>query len=327
MLQRILVPLDGSTSAESAVPVAARLARASGGSVILLHVTAPPISSGKFSTPQAYPIVGTDEELAEAAEHLKILAQSDTLRGVVTEVHTLVGAAAPAILRATQALHADLLVLSSHGQTGLLHWKPGSLAHKLVPHSPVPVLVLRDGGPVPTAEAGHPVRVLVPLDGSKLSESALLPAAQLVAALAPAAPRVLQLLRVVDIRPSYGKFRAAVDSYYDAEMRAQGKQEDEQYLRGVAKRFAAGELAAYNLAVNGAVEVGPDVAEAIVRVAEQASGAEPVSSQVIVMATHGHSGLHHWMRGSVTERVLQSTTLPLLVVHAAREIQRTEAGA
>jgi nucleotide-binding universal stress UspA family protein len=323
MFQRILVPLDGSTHAESAVPVAARLAQASGGSVILLHVTAPPVSSGKFSAPQAYPIVGTDEELAEAAEHLKILAQSDQLKGVTTEVQTLVGAAAPTILAATLALHADLMVLCSHGHSGLLRWRLGSVAHKLVPHSPVPVLVLRDGGPVPATAAGHPVRALVPLDGSPLSESALLPAAQLVAALAPAAPRVLQLLRVEDIRPSYGKFRSAVDSYYDAGVRAQAKQEDEQYLTAVAKRFAEGELATYNLAVNTTVEIDPDVAEAIVRVAEQTNGTEPSGSQVIVMATHGHGGLQHWMLGSVAERVLQSTTLPLLVVHAVRGTERT----
>ena len=323
MFQRILVPLDGSTRAESALPVAARLAQASGGSVILLHVTVPPVSSGKFSTPEAYAIIGTDEELAEATEHLKILAQSDTLKGVTTEVQTLVGAAAPTILAATQALHADLLVLNSHGHTGFRHWKLGSVAHKLVPHSPVPVLVLRDGGPVPTTAAGHPVRALVPLDGSPLSEAALLPAAQLVAALAPAAPRVLQLLRVEDMRPSYGKFRSAVDSYYDAQMRAQAKQEDEQYLRGVARRCAEGELARYNLAVNSTVEIDPDVAEAIVRVAEQTNGTEPSGAQVIAMATHGHGGLQHWVLGSVAERVLQSTKLPLLVVHAVRGLQRT----
>ena len=323
MFQRILVPLDGSTSAESAVPVAARLAQASGGSVILLYVTAPPISSGKLSEPRTYPIVGTDEERAVAAEHLKNLAQSDQMKGVTTEVQTLFGAVAPTILAATQALQADLLVLSSHGHPGFWHWKLGSVAHKLVPHSLVPVLVLRDGGPVPTTAAGHPVRALVPLNGSPLSEAALLPAAQLVAALAPAAPRVLQLLRVVAIPSSYGKFRRTVDATYDAEVRALAKQGDEQYLRGVARRCAEGELATYNLAVNSTVEIDPDVAEAIVRVAEQTNGTEPSGSQVIVMATHGHGGLQHWVLGSMAERVLQSTTLPLLVVHAAHGLQRT----
>ena len=317
MFQRILVPLDGSTRAEGAIPIAARLAQASGGSVILLHVAVPPVSSGKFSPPQEYPQEGTDEELAEANEHLKILAQAGALSGITTEVHTLVGAVAPTILAATQTLHADLIVMWSHGQSGVQRWRLGSVAHKLVPHSPVPVLVLRDEGTVPAAAVGQPLRALVPLDGSALSESALLPAAQLVTALAPSAPRGMQLLRVVDVSPSYGKFRSAVDSYFDAQMRAEVKREDEQYLQAVAARFSEGELATSQLAVTTTVAIDPDVAQAIVQVAEGAGGA-----QLIVMATHGRGGLQHWVMGSVAERVLHTTSLPLLVVHAARGAQQ-----
>jgi nucleotide-binding universal stress UspA family protein len=327
MFQRILVPLDGSTRAESAVPIAARLAQASGGSVILMQVAEPPVSSGKFSAPEAYPKVGTDEELAEATEYLKILAQSSALSGIATEVHALVGAVAPTILAATQSLHADLVVLCSHGYTGFKRWRLGSIAHKLVPHSPVPVLILREGGPDPTAVADHPLRALVPLDGSPLSELALLPAAQLVAALTPAAPGVLQLLRVVDIQPSYGKFRGIVDTSYDTEVRAEVKREDEQYLQAVARRFAEGELAKYNLAVHTTVLINPDVAEAIVEAAEQAEGPEHSGAQLIVMATHGRGGLQHWVLGSVAERVLHATKLPLLIVHAARGAHGTHKGA
>jgi len=145
MFQRILVPLDGSTRAESAVPVAARLAQASGGSVILLYVAAPPVSPGKFSVSEEYPKAGTYEELVQATEYLKTLAQTSALSGITTEIQALVGAVAPEILSATQSLHADLIVMWSHGDTGFKRWALGSVAHKLVPHSPVPVLVLRDG--------------------------------------------------------------------------------------------------------------------------------------------------------------------------------------
>jgi len=320
MFQRILVPLDGSTRAESAIPVAARLAQASSGSVILLQIVAPPVSPGKFRVPEAYPIVGTDLELAEANEYLKKIAQTSTLGGITTELHALVGPVAPEIISATQSLHADLIVMWSHGDTGFKRWTLGSVAHKLVPHSPVPVLVLRDGGPVPAASAEHPLRTLVPLDGSPLSESALEPAAQLVVALAPTPQRSLQLIRVVDIPSSYGKFRSMADSYFDTEMRTEAKHEDEQYLDAVVKRFAEGELAQYKIAVTATVAVDPDVAEAIVQTAEQAG---EVGSAVIVMATHGNGGLHNWMLGSVADRVLHSTKLPLMIVHAARAAQNT----
>ena len=323
MYQRILVPLDGSTRAESAIPVAARLAQASSGSVILLQVVAPPVSPGKFNVAEVYPIMGTDEELAQANEYLKTLAQTSPLSGITTEVQALVGAVAPKILSATQALHADLIVMWSHGDTGFKRWALGSVAHKLVPHSPVPVLILRDGGPVPAASAEHPVRMLVPLDGSPLSESALEPAVQLVAALAPSTQRALQLLRVVDIPSSYGRFRTKADSYFDTQMRAEVKREDEQYLDAVAKRFAEGELAQYHLAVTTRVAIDPDVAEAIVQTAEQAEGTGGFGSGVIVMATHGRGGLERWVLGSIAERVLHSTKLPLLIVHAARAVQET----
>jgi nucleotide-binding universal stress UspA family protein len=318
MFHRILVPLDGSTRAESAIPTAARLVQASGGSVVLLQVVEPPVSSGKFSAPEAYPKVGTDEELAEATEYLKNLAQSGDLSGITTEVQTLAGAVVPTIIAATQSLHADLIVLSSHGYTGFKRWTLGSVAHKLVPHSPVPVLLLREGGPVPATTADQPAFAEVPLDGSLLSESALEPAAQLLAALAPSAQRALQLLRVVNIPSSYGKFRSMTDSYFDAQMRTEEKQEDQAYLDAVAKRFAEGELAKYHLAVTTTVAIDPDVARAIVQAAEQVEGMVPSGSHLIVMATHGRGGLQHWALGSVAERVLHSTRLPLLVVHAAR---------
>lgn len=310
MFQRILVPLDGSPRAERAIPAAARIARAFGGSVILLSVVVPPVSSGKFSVPEAYPKVETDEELAEAAEYLKVLAGSAELGGITTEVHTLVGAVAPTIIAAAASLHADLLVLWSHGYTGFKRWRLGSVAEKVVRHAPSPVFVLRDDGLEPPAVVQQAVRALVALDGSPLSEAMLEPAASLTAGLAKTTSQqgALQLLRVVDIPPSYGKFRTQVDSYYDAQMRAEEKHEYEQYLEAVAERFSEGDLAKYHLTVTTTVATDPDVAEAIVQTAEQDK------VDFIAMATHGHGGLQHWALGSITERVLHATRVPLFIM-------------
>lgn len=126
MVQRILVPLDGSPDAERAIPVAARIARALGGSLILLHVVTPPASSGKFRVPEEYPRVDTDEELAEEAEYLKTLAESDKLSSIAVERYTPVGAVAPAILSATQTSYATLVVLCRHGSTGYRRWARGA---------------------------------------------------------------------------------------------------------------------------------------------------------------------------------------------------------
>jgi nucleotide-binding universal stress UspA family protein len=310
MFERILVPLDGSPVAERAIPAVVRIARAFGGSVIMLSVVAPPVSYGKFSSLEAYPKAGTDEELSLATQYLKTLAQSEHLGGITTEVHTLVGGAAQTIIAAARSLHADLIVLCSHGYTGFQHWMLGSVAEKVIRHAPIPVFVLREGGPQLATEAQQTVRALVALDGSSLSEAMLEPAASLTAGLAQATsqPGALQLIRVVDIPSSYGKFKSPVDSYYDAQVRTEAKHEYEQYLHTVTKRFAEGALEKYHLAVTTFVATDPDVAEAIVRTAEQGK------VDLIAMATHGRGGIQHWALGSITERVLHETKMPLFIV-------------
>ncbi len=310
MFERILVPLDGSSVAERAIPAAASIARAFGGSVILLSVVAPPVTPGKFSVPEEYPKASTEEERASATAYLRGIAQSDKLAGIATEVQTLVGATAPMILSATQSLHADLIVLCTHGYTGFKRWRLGSVAEKVIRHAQIPVFVLPERGSEPATAVQQAVHALVALDGSSLSEVMLEPAASLTAGLARAASQqgTLQLMRVVDIPSGYGKFRSTVDSFYDAQMRAEAKQEYEQYLETVAKRFSEGELAKYNLAVTTVVATDPDVAEAIVQTAEQ----EKVD--FTAMATHGRGGVQRWALGSITERVLHATMVPLFIM-------------
>jgi nucleotide-binding universal stress UspA family protein len=310
MFERILVPLDGSSVAERAIPAAASIARAFGGSVILLSVVAPPVTPGKFSVPEEYPKASTEEERASATAYLRGIAQSDKLAGIATEVQTLVGATAPMILSATQSLHADLIVLCTHGYTGFKRWRLGSVAEKVIRHAQIPVFVLPERGSEPATAVQQAVHALVALDGSSLSEVMLEPAASLTAGLARAASQqgTLQLMRVVDIPSGYGKFRSTVDSFYDAQMRAEAKQEYEQYMETVAKRFSEGELAKYNLAVTTVVATDPDVAEAIVQTAEQ----EKVD--FTAMATHGRGGVQRWALGSITERVLHATMVPLFIM-------------
>jgi nucleotide-binding universal stress UspA family protein len=279
-------------------------------------VTVPVEVETEKKPPEIYSQVAFDKDVADTKSYLEGVAQSEVLKGVKTEIAAVTGAIAPSILSAIQNLHADLVVMCSHGYTGFKRWTLGSIAHKLAPHSPVPVLVLRDGGPVPTTSTQQPIRVFVPLDGSALSESALEPAAQLVTALAPSAQKALHLLRVVDLPSSYGKFRSSFDEHYDAGVRAEAKREYETYLGAVARRFTEGDLAPYDLSVTASVPINMDVAEAIVQTAEQGESTEQTGYDLIVMATHGRSGLQRWVLGSVAERVLHATKVPLLIVHS-----------
>ncbi len=317
MFKRILVPLDGSTRAESAIPVAARMAQASDGSVILLQVAAIPIEiESEKNPPKVYSQTALDKGVADTRSYLEGVAKSDVLAGTKTETAAVTGAIAPSILSAIQSLHVDLVIMCSHGYTGFKRWALGSIAHKLVPHSPVPVLVIRDGGAVPSTAAQKPMCAFVPLDGSPLSETALEPAAQLLTALAPSTQKAMHLMRVVDIPASYGKFRSSVDAHYDAGVRAEAKQEYQAYLDTIAKRFTEGDFAKYDLSVTTSIPIDMDVAEAIVQAAEHAEGAEFPGYDLIVMATHGRGGVQRWMLGSVAERVLHATKVPLMIVHA-----------
>ncbi len=181
MFQRILVPLDGSARAEQAIPVAARLAHFSRGAVVLLRVV-------HFATEVVpYPAVDPstiwtiiDANLEEAKQYVRRMTGLSSLMDVHTETDVIIGSAATTILSEIKTRHSDLIVMCSHGYTGMKRWVLGSVAEKVTHHAPVPVLVLREGGPVLVGTPPHaegPVRALVPLDGSVQAKAALIPAA------------------------------------------------------------------------------------------------------------------------------------------------------
>ncbi len=332
MFKHILVPLDGSTRAESALPVAARIARAYGASITLLRVVEPPAEYG------AYLRTLVEDEKAEATSYLESVAKSEGLTGSDTEIKVSGGAVAPTIIAAAQTAHANLVVMCSHGYTGFKRWVLGSTAEKIARHAPVPLLILREGETFSALSPRKPVRALVALDGSPFSEAVFEPATYLVAGLAYSLPQSgeLHLLRVIDLPYTSGRLRSQAN--IDSQTRDQAKQEAQAYLDGLVARLDEAELAELNIEATTSVESDPDVAEAIIKQAEgselngiprEVSIRAPLRSptinrgatgayDLIAMATHGRGGIDHFVMGSVTERVLHSTKLPLLVVRPAK---------
>lgn len=308
MFKRILVPLDGSLRAERALPVAARIARASQGTVVMLRVVSLPMQYGPPSAPATYTSELLDTEEMGARDYLTSVAQSDTLAGVPTEIQVETASPALAILNAATTRHADLIVISSHGRTGLARWVLGSVAQHVVRHSAVPVLVLREHGPSPVEphpDKEHLFRVLVPLDGSPLAEATLEPAVELATALTTPGAGALHLVLV--LLP----YEADTTNMPEALAMRGAK----SYLSGIADRLRAEHT---GLRVTWTVAAQLDVAVAILRVAEQGDDTEGAGvfggCDVIAMATHGYGGLKRWMIGSITERMLQAAKLPLLIV-------------
>jgi nucleotide-binding universal stress UspA family protein len=330
MFQRMLLPLDGSKRAERAIPLAERIARASGGSLIFLRAVGTQIEFGTYITePSVIIQEALKTDLTRAIGYLARIKRSNDLAGIEATVEVRSGRAAQTILDVAQTQHVDLIVMCSHGDTGFKRWALGSVAQQVARHSPLPVLVLRDGGPVPTGsfpDPTHPLRAvmgLVALDGSVGAEAVLEPAAKLVAALAAPARGILRLTRVVDL-PANERERgshASIDPLMKEEMLCAAN----TYLRGVADRLRSGSLAELKLTIVCSVATGKDAANALLSVAETGNDAEGAamlgSCDLMAMATHGRGGLQRLALGSVTERVLGATKRPLLVVHARPPVQ------
>ena len=319
MFQRILVPLDGSPRAERAIPVAARLARASSGSVVLLRAVNTPVEfwPSLVSEPNmAQTIVDTD--LADTKKYLAGITTTPALDGIPTETVVLFGPPASTILSVAHSSYADLIVLCSHGYTGRTRWVLGSVAEKVIRHAPCPVFVLREGGPVPAGhhpDATRPLRALVALDGSSHAKAALEPAAHLIAALAAPAQGALHLVRVVKpVTPE--------NEEKDPEGSEQFLRKAKRYLSSTVEHIREGlvtpAVAALKLPITWSVAIDTDVASALIRVAENGEDAEGAGvfggCDLIAMATHGYGGMQRWAMGSITERVLNATKLPLLIV-------------
>jgi len=325
MFQHILVGLDGSTRAEQALPVAARIARATDGTVLLVQVVNQPIDySGGWAPLVAGEII--EVEMDGATDYLKAVAASQILAGIETRTEVSLGMPAQYLIAVTEAHESDLVVLCSHGRTGLTRWALGSVAHSLVHQSAVPVLVLRQEEALSLSangERARPLRTLVPLDGSPLAEAALNPAAHLTAALAAPTQGALHLVQVV--KP----FPATTEEGVVSELNAEARQRARTYLATAAERLQA-TVKDFKLAVTSSVELGTDVASTLVSLAEHGSKGIPHDESgiyggigpcdLIAISTHGRGGLARWVMGSVTDRVLNTTKLPMLTVRPPKKI-------
>src|SRR5579885_3534581 len=319
MFRRVLVPLDGSDRAERAIPVAANIARSTGGAVVLLRVVSASVESWPYIALQptlAQAVI--DADLEEASKYLAGVTALPRLNSISTETITLYGPTAATILSVAYSHDVDVIVMCSHGYTGVTRWIMGSVAEKIARHSAVPVLILREGGPL---------RVLVPLDGSTRAKAAIEPAATLANTLAAPDQGMLHLMRVV--KPRIGE-PALMPEQQEGEQE-HGVQKAKKYLSSTVEHIREG-LTAHavkdlDLTITWSVAVDTDVASAIIRVAENGEDAEGAGvfggCDVIAVATHGYGGLQRWAMGSVTERVLNAAKLPMLIVRPSDMVDKS----
>lgn len=155
MFERILVPLDGSTRAARAVPAAARIAGAIDGTVILVSVVNYFVLSPHPQTKRNSTMWASDDiSISQAEAYLDQMACFPELLHVKVEKAILSGPIASTLLAAATSYRADLIVLTSHGRSGIMSKTLGSVAEKVVCRATLPVLLLRENSHLPVVP--HP---------------------------------------------------------------------------------------------------------------------------------------------------------------------------
>ena len=300
MYTNILVPLDGSTIAESVLPYARAFAAALGFPVHLLEVIDP-----DTLVPSVPGEKGPSHNIGTGArehngDYLREIAASFAYPEALSS-SVRIGKPAEVLIEAARTHRDTLIAMSTHGRSGIRRWLLGSVAEKVLHGADNDVLLIRAREQTEIKRTAQLERLVVPLDGSGLAEKALPCAAEL----AKRMNLELMLLRVY-LMPgvAYPTGNYAPDwKLLDQEMRETAS----AYLEEKIKEFQNQGLKRVSFKV-----LEGSAAEKIIEVARESAEC------LIAMSTHGASGVGRWVLGSITERVVRHADRPVLVVRAKR---------
>ncbi len=274
---KILVPLDGSRLADGILAHARRVLLREASSIELLRVLSEDL--------------GSDEEAhSEASAHLNECRDLLKSSGEAVKVSVRHGDPAELILERLDTGGFDLCVMSTHGRTGLSRVLRGSVAERVLRHSPTPVFLANPQGLVRETDETRFKKILVPLDGSAVSREIL----PLVAAFGKDSAAVVVLLHIDQAERGAHPVPEVAKRY--AQQRAEKILDDlrcDLEDRGVPKTVVIGRYG--------------DPAAMIL---EEIESGKP---DLVAMSSHGRSGLSRFRFGSVAEKVLRACECPLLV--------------
>jgi nucleotide-binding universal stress UspA family protein len=305
MYKKILVVLDGSQLAEIVFPFARELAGRLDLDVILLHVYAQ-VMREYAPMYKAY-IDRAAETIQKEARQIQHDLGGTPAREINVRGELVMGYHADEILKFAESNAIDLILMASHGRSGAKRWSIGGVADKILRASRIPVWLVHANLEKFVPYDQWPSRtVLVPLSSSEVS-SIVLPHAEAIARQKGAGVNVV-LMEVVEppVTPSYYSPELTGvplnwGQFVEQEM-VRSKKAAEEYLAGVEKRFRDAGIPVCSTVLTG------KPAEEIVAYARK----NPYS--IIVMATHGRTGLSRLVYGSVAESVLYGVTNPMVLV-------------
>jgi nucleotide-binding universal stress UspA family protein len=306
MYRKMLVLLDGSELSEVVFPFAKELAARLNLDVTMLQVYGD-IGRNFVPVHQAYIERSAERIKSQIEDVRKRLGISAEEKQVEVRGELADGHYAEEILKYAENNEIDLILMASHGRSGIRRWRMGGVADKVLRAAKVPVLFIRAGVKDAIPYDQWPTRAIVaPMDGSERAES-VLPHVSTLAKQRATEPVTVNLIRVCDppITPSYYSPEISGvplnwGEFMEQEM-ARCKQTATEYLSNIAKQ-----LEDQGIKAESTVLVG-QAADEIIEFANK----NPFS--IVVMATHGRTGLSRLVFGSVTESVLQAISNPILL--------------
>lgn len=293
MYRRIMVPLDGSHFAEAALPLAHSVSRRTDAPIHLVTVLepVPPFAYGEW---EAAAEEWSEDYLKNVRDRLAPGA-GDRVSTALRSGHVVDALADEAAKR-----DVDLVVMATHGRGLLSRTWLGSMADAFIHQTDLPVLLVRpDKDEVPEVDEDRSFRrILIPLDGSDLSESAIAHALEF-GGLFDAAYHLTRVVAYpMDLASPYLPHTVQMNQSLVAE----AKEAAESYLEGQARAFA---------------ERGLEVSTGVIVDSQPGHGilaeAKAAECDCIAMATHGRSGLSRAILGSAADKVLRGSHTPLLL--------------
>jgi nucleotide-binding universal stress UspA family protein len=274
MFERVLLPLDGSRLAEATLAQIPQILKLGESDILLLRAAHPPMALTK-----AMGSPGTDDYRAEAKGYLERVQAQLAREGGSVRAFVEDGPAAEAILATAERENVTLIVMATHGRSGLSRWVFGSVTEKVIRASVVPLLVLRS---FPMSEPSRTLsfeRIVVPIAHFNF--------------------RIIPYVR--DFARVFGS-RAVLLHVSEPGEDAATRDRSREELAVVAQELeSTGVLAEIR-------EREGDAAQEILNCSwEESAG-------LIAIMTHGARGPSRWTLGSVTEKVIRSATTPTLIV-------------
>jgi nucleotide-binding universal stress UspA family protein len=314
MYKRILVPLDGSTNAAQAWPYGELIAKATGAELEVLWIVdsftdvarsqmnrrGPDLEGGTGAKAGFDDVQAVMEGLKEQAQaHLDEFTLSAQTAGLTVTTIVREGDPASVIVEVADASPDTLVVMGTHGRSGIARWVFGSVADRVIHHTSTSTLVVRSK----ENEQRLPesiTRVIVPADGSEVSESAIPTAVEIAKALGVG----ITVLRSLDISINY---TFAQTDMGDPPVPGidEVREEGIAYAIAIAERIRGLGIADVD---SRAMDERP--ADAIV------DEVGPQGDKLVVMGSHGRSGAGRWLLGSVADAVVRHSADPVLVVRA-----------